>query len=107
MTSPPGTLATPDQPAVCNMQDAHLALLIREAREVDPALRDIGKPKLLRMARAFTVARVLDLRDQQAREVAVEEFGVWLRSNWPSLRLATFGATRRPATDPHRWRTRS
>ncbi|WP_436702166.1 hypothetical protein [Nocardioides sp. BYT-33-1] len=79
MTSPPAFSAPPDEPAVCITPDAHLAFLIREARALDPALRDVGKARLLRMAREFAVARELDLRDREARRAASDEFGAWLR----------------------------
>jgi protoporphyrinogen oxidase len=87
VSSPPAYTAYPDQPAVSTRQDAELALLIREARALDPALRKVGKTKLLRMAREFAAAAVLDQRDRQARQASAEEFGDWLRSNyWRALR---------------------
>jgi len=85
VAAPPGRLAyaaIPDEPAVSTSPDAHLALLIRKARALDPALREVGKAKLLRMAREFVQAAELDRRDRQARQVSAEEFGSWLRSNY-------------------------
>lgn len=90
--APRSYVATPDQPAVSNKQDAELARLIREARALDPALRDVPKTRLLRMAREFAVASEHDLRDRRARALAASEFGGWLRSNyWKCLRGGLFG----------------
>lgn len=86
MTAPPSHTTTPDDRPPVSGGDAHLALLIREARRLFPELRDRGKRELLRMAREFATAAALDQRDRQARQASAEEFGHWLHSNyWPSV----------------------
>lgn len=79
MSAPPGYVALPDDRPPVSGGDAHLGLLIRKAREADPALREVSKRDLMRMAREFAVAEELDARDRQARQASAEEFGAWAR----------------------------
>jgi hypothetical protein len=106
--SPPTYTASPNAEQQAKA-DATLSLLIRDARRTIPAVRDFTRYELLCLGRAFIEARDADRaeerrRERETRAHVLEEFGGWLKSNWPSLALATFGATRRPAVDPHRWR---
>ena len=84
MLAPPAYVAEPTVTPSANGDAAHLAFMIREARRLDPALAEVGKRELLRMAQGFAEARRLDLRDREAARSAASEFGGWLRSNyWP------------------------
>jgi hypothetical protein len=98
MTAPPGHApTTTDQPAVCNKQDAVLALLIRDARALDPALREVGKAKLLRMAREFVAAREADIKaplPKSAQMTYSLSFLAWLMEQTPD---ATLGVRNRKA----------
>jgi hypothetical protein len=104
MTSPPAYAAT-TEPPVEHISGERVTDLSTKSGQERYLVRELGVT--YPQAKALIRAYILDQRDRDARRASAEEFGNWLQSNWPSLALATFGATRRPPVDPHRWRTHS
>lgn len=82
--SPPAYTAHPAPPVeqISGVREPDLTTKSGQERYL---VRELGVtyPQAKNLIRAYA----LDQRDRQARQVAAEEFGTWLRSNyWPALR---------------------